>query len=95
MKRPHFVPLLLATYLIMPPPVVAGTRFQINFSAPLSRWVELRRFNSASECDTALAVYRHKPAGGLPMMLEDRQQAIAAMWASRCISAKDPRLKGN
>lgn len=96
MEGHHFVALLLAaTYLIMPPPEVAGTRFQMNFSAPLSKWVELRRFNSASECDTAIDIYRHRPAGGLPAMLESKQQAMAAMRAARCISSKDPRLNGN
>jgi len=96
MNRHHLAAVLLAaTYLIMPPPEVAGTRFRINFSAPLSRWVELRRFNSPSECDGAIDNYSHKPAGGLPAMLESKQQAIAAMRAARCISASDPRLNGN
>jgi hypothetical protein len=55
----------------------------------------LRRFNSPSECDGAIDNYSHKPAGGLPAMLESKQQAIAAMRAARCISASDPRLNGN
>jgi hypothetical protein len=71
--------LLAATYLIMPPAEEAGTRFRINFSAPPSGWVELRRFNSASECAAAIDTYRHRPAGGLPAMLGSKQQAIAAM----------------
>jgi len=30
-------PVLLITYLIMPPPKLSGNNFQINFSAPLSK----------------------------------------------------------
>ncbi len=96
MKCHHLAALVLAAaYLLMPPPEVAGDHFQINFSAPLSKWVELRRFNSASECETARQVYRQRPAGGLPAMLDSRQQAAAAMRAARCISTDDYRLKGN
>ena len=90
MKRHHIPALLLtASYLIMPAPESAGTRFRINFSAPVSRWVELRRFNSTTECDAAAHIYRQRPAGGLPAMLESKQQAIAAMQAAKCISTKD------
>jgi hypothetical protein len=84
MKSHMFAALLLAaSYLLMPPPEEAGTRFQINWSAPLSKWVELRRFNSASGCNAALHFYRERPAGGLPAMLESKQQAIAAMRAAK------------
>ncbi len=93
--RGHVVLLLLAAaYLLMPPPEAVRNRFQIDFSAPLSRWVELRRFNSVTGCERARETYRRKPAGGLPAMLESRPQAEAAMCAAKCISIHDPRLHG-
>lgn len=94
MKSPYVAGLVLAAvYLLMPPPDVAGDHFRINFSAPLSGWVELRRFNS--ECNTALEAYRRKPAGGLPAMLESKLEAMDAMRAAKCISTNDRRLNKN
>jgi hypothetical protein len=84
---------LLATYLIMPPPKFVGDHFQTNFAAPLSKWDEIRLFNSDAECETALEAYRKKPPGGLPAMLGSRADALSAMRAARCISTSDPRLK--
>jgi hypothetical protein len=94
MKCNHLAaPLLVAAYLLMPPPEVAGDHFHINFSAPLAKWAEVRRFNSMAACESARQVYRQKPLGGLPAMLESRQEALAAMRAAKCVSANDPRLK--
>ena len=84
---------LFATYLMMPPPKLAGDHFQIDFTAPLSKWDQLRLFNSDSECEAALESYRRKPPGGLPAVLGSRTDAAAAMRAARCISTRDPRLK--
>jgi hypothetical protein len=84
---------LVATYLIMPPPKFAGDHFQINFSAPLSKWDQLRLFNSDEECEAARESYRQKPPGGLPAMLGSRADALSAIRAARCVSTKDPRLK--
>jgi hypothetical protein len=94
MKCNHLAaPLLVAAYLLMPPPEVAGDHFHINFSAPLAKWTEVRRFNSMAACERARQVYQQKPLGGLPAMLESRQEALAAMRAAKCVSANDPRLK--
>jgi hypothetical protein len=84
---------LFATYLIMPPPKFVGDTFQINFAAPLSKWDQLRLFNSEAECEAALETYRHKPPGGLRAMLGSRAEALSAMRAARCISTHDPSLK--
>jgi hypothetical protein len=84
---------LLATYLMMPPPRLVGDHFQINFSAPLSEWDQLRLFNSDAECEAALDGYRREPPGGLPGMLDSRTDAVYAMRAAKCISTRDPRLK--
>jgi hypothetical protein len=95
MKCNHLAALLLvAAYLLMPPPDgVARDHFHINFSAPLAKWAEVRRFNSMAACESARQVYRQKPLGGLPTMLESRQEALAAMRVAKCVSANDPRLK--
>jgi hypothetical protein len=69
---------LLATYLMMPPPRVVGDHFQTTFAAPLSEWVQLRLFDSDAECEAALGSYRQKPPGGLPAMLGSRTDAISA-----------------
>ena len=84
---------LLATFLMMPPPRVVADHFEINFVAPLSQWDQVRLFNSDEECEAALASYRQKPLGGLPAMLGSRADAISAMRAAKCISTRDPRLK--
>jgi hypothetical protein len=84
---------LLATYLMVPPPKLADDHFQINFSAPLSKWDQLRLFNSDAECEAALERYRQKPPGGLPLLLGSRADALTAMRAAQCVSTDDPRLK--
>ena len=92
MKCNHLAaPLLVAAYLLMPQPKVTGDHFQINFSAPLAKWAEVRRFNSMAACESARQVYRQKPLGGLPTMLESRQEALAAMRAAKmCLSQRPP-----
>jgi hypothetical protein len=94
MVRYHLAAMvLLATYLMMPPPRLVGDHFQINFSEPISEWDQLRLFKSAEECETALDSYRQVPPGGLPIMLGSRTEALSAMRAARCVSTRDPRLK--
>jgi hypothetical protein len=83
---------VLATYLMIPPPKLSGDNFQINFSAPLSKWDQLRRFDSDADCEAVLEHYRHKPPGGLSAMLGGRSEAAAAMRAARCVPSHDPSL---
>jgi hypothetical protein len=94
MKRDYVSTLLLSIYLLMPPTKLAVDHLRINFSAPLSKWVEVRRFNSTSECENALENYRQNPPGGLSAVLESRQRALAAMKVAKCVSSHDPRLNG-
>ncbi len=56
--------LLAAAYLLMPPPEAVTNRFRIDFSAPLSTWAELRRFDSIAACERARKSYQRTPAGG-------------------------------
>jgi len=94
MMRHHLAAtVLFATYLMMPPPKLARDHFQINFAAPLSKWDQLRLFNSDAECEAALQTYRQKPPGGLPAMLGSRADATSAMQAAKCVSTSDPNLK--
>src|ERR1700722_16787703 len=94
MKCNHLAALLLvAAYLLMPPPKETGDSFHINFSAPLAKWAEVRRFNSMAACEGAIQAYRQKSLGGLPAMLESREEALAAMRAAQCVPANAPRLK--
>lgn len=93
MRHHLAVIILLATYLMMPPPRPVGDHFQIDFSAPLSQWDQLRLFNSGEECEAALESYRQQPPGGLPAMLGSRADAISAMRAAKCIWTHDRRLK--
>ena len=94
MARHYFAAMVLfATYLMIPPPRVVGDQFQLNFSAPLAKWDQLRLFNSDAECEAALDRYRQKPPGGLTDMLGSRTEAVSAMRAAKCISTRDPRLK--
>lgn len=83
---------LLSIYLIMPPPKLSGDNFQANFSAPLSKWTQLRRFNSDAECEAALEHYRHKPPGSLTNMFGSKAEAAAAMRAARCVPSSEPSL---
>jgi hypothetical protein len=83
---------LLATYLMMPPPRVVGDHFQTTFAPPLSEWVQLRLFDSDAECEAALGSYRQKPPGGLPHASQQNGRDLC-MRAAKCISTRDPRLK--
>jgi hypothetical protein len=80
---------LFATYLLVPPPKLADDHFQINFAAPLSKWDQLRLFNSDAECEAALESYRQKPPGGLPAMLGSK--ADRALRDARRQMHFDPR----
>jgi hypothetical protein len=94
MVRHYFAAMVLfATYLMIPPSRVVGDQFQLNFSAPLSKWDQLRLFNSDAECEAALGRYRREPPGGLTDMLGSRTDSISAMRVAKCISTRDPRLK--
>ena len=78
---------------MMPPPRPVGDHFQIDFSAPLSKWDQLRLLNSDTECEAALESYRQQPPGGLPAMLRSKADAISAMRAAKCVSTRDLHLK--
>jgi hypothetical protein len=95
MHRYYLTAMLLAGwYLMVPPPKVFVDHFEINFSAPLYKWTQLRRFDSASQCDAARQFYANHPED-LSHILDSREQATAAMRAAKCLSTRDPRLQQN
>jgi hypothetical protein len=85
---------LVGWFLMMPPPRTVGDHFETNFSAPLSKWTRLRRFDLQSQCESAREAYRQKPTGNLVIML-GAVEAQATTKASQCVASDDPRLKVN
>jgi hypothetical protein len=95
MRLRHAAALALAAwFLMMPPPKPVGDHFVSNFSAPLSKWTRVRRFDLQSQCETTRAAYQQKPTGNLVIML-GAAEAQATTKASQCVAGDDPRLKEN
>jgi hypothetical protein len=94
MKRHLAAFALVGWFLMMPPPRTVGDHFETNFSAPLSKWTRLRRFDLQSQCESAREAYRQKPTGNLVIML-GAAEAQATTKASQCVASDDPRLKVN
>jgi hypothetical protein len=95
MKLHHAAAFALAAwFLMMPPPRPVGDHFETNFSAPLSKWTRVRRFDLQSQCETTREAYRQKPTGNLVIMLGEAK-AQATSKASQCVASDDPRLKGD
>jgi hypothetical protein len=93
MKFRHLAALaLVGWYLMMPPPRTVGDHFETNFSAPLSKWTKIRRFDLQSQCETTREAYQQKPTGNLVDML-GAAQAQATTQAAKCVATDDPRLK--
>ncbi|MGA6972363.1 MAG: hypothetical protein WBY93_12080 [Candidatus Binatus sp.] len=93
MKPRHAAALaFVAWYLMMPPPRPVGDHFETNFSAPLSKWTKVRRFDLQSRCETVREAYQQKPTDNLVIML-GTAEAQATTKASLCIAGDDPRLK--
>lgn len=95
MKLHHAAEFALAAwFLMMPPPRPVADHFKTNFSAPLSKWTRVRRFDLQSQCETSREAYQQKPTGNLVIML-GATEAQATTKASQCVAGDDPRLKGN
>ncbi len=84
---------LLGWYLMIAPPRAASVGFDPDFSAPLTDWVRLRLFDSASECQASKQDYARKPPETLPFMLDGMKDARATMNSAQCVATSDPRLK--
>jgi hypothetical protein len=95
MKLHHAAAFALAAwFLMMPPPKPVGDHFVTNFSAPLSKWTMVRRFDLQSQCETVREAYQKKPTGNLVIMLGAAEAQVTTK-ASQCVAGDDPRLKGD
>jgi hypothetical protein len=83
---------LIGWYLMIPPPRQIDSKLQINYTAPIEKWVQLRLFDSRSECEAARSAYAKNPPGGIADMLSSKAEERAVMQAARCIAASDPRI---
>ena len=64
-----------------------------NFSAPLSKWTRVRRFDLQSQCEAPREAYQQKPTGNLVIML-GAAQAQATTKASQCVAGDNARTQG-
>ena len=75
--------LVLGWYLMAPPKVAVGNgAVTWDMNAPLSRWMIIRAFNSASECQDFRAAYD-----------EEMSRIRPIFDVSQCIATDDPRLR--
>jgi hypothetical protein len=85
---------LVGWYLLVPP---SRPNYEVDQSAPLSRWAQDASFDTASECEhnrqemiESLASHKVKN------MSVEMQNGNARIYAlSRCIATDDPRLNSN
>jgi hypothetical protein len=77
---------------MIPPPRQIDSKLQINYTAPIEKWVQLRLFDSRSECEAARSAYAKNPPGGIADMLSSKAKERAVMQAARCIAASDPGI---
>jgi hypothetical protein len=93
MKPRHAAALaLVGWYLMLPPWRVIGGEVRSSVPDPdasLSKWINVRNFDTAASCDHALMQFLDAAGDGEP--LSDRNRARFA----RCIATDDPRLKPN
>lgn len=76
---------MLAWYALIPPLAADG---EVDPRAPLSRWEQLRAFDTAEACEqTTMGYVRRLADGGDFATYRQAQYA-------RCIHASDPRLGG-
>lgn len=87
MKLCHAAALVLVGWYLMMPPLNRNLPDGVDTDAPLSRWVYLGSFDTASECNefALRSASEYKAAG-------DKESEIL-MFLDRCIATDDPRLK--
>lgn len=77
---------LLAWYALLPP-LVGG---QVDPMARLSRWEQLRAFDTAEDCEKMTTSYARQMAAQTDNAV---RQAFRQVQYVRCVSASDPRLR--
>ena len=104
MKIGHAAPLLLIGWILLVPPD-STIPHSVDSAAPISRWRDIAEFDSASDCQTAVAALQKRnpdipvpldPTGELRRFQRrqpaDPQLALARVGNATCIASDDPRL---
>lgn len=86
MKRWATITAVLAWYALLPP-LVGG---QVDPTARLSRWEQLRAFDTAEDCEKMTTAYQKKMAAQTDNAV--RQQFRQVQYV-RCVHVSDPRLR--
>jgi hypothetical protein len=102
MRLSHTVTLALVGWYLMIPPLAGPGK--LDTSAPLSKWEQDSAHDSAAECEQLREGMRYA-AGACLSMISDATENEPAKETlkfnreryvnARCISADDPRLKGD
>jgi hypothetical protein len=91
MKPHHAVALALVGWYLMVPPMYAPNH-EVDFNAPLAKWVIIDSFDTASECGVYANHWQsHFPYEGDPAK---RTAVKSRLKAAICVSTDDPRLRG-
>jgi hypothetical protein len=92
-KGHHAAALALVGWYLMVPP--NSSIYTLDVKAPISKWKDFKVFDSARQCESALAEYRAKfdrdEGDALPAV---RAEGIEEFRVAQCVSTEDPRLKG-
>ena len=92
---------LVGWYLMVPPtrwslsepPSVARNSTTMDPSDPLSKWVVIASFDSASKCEDEKITFWRKSEADLDSVDPDRRVWAEAAREARCLATDDPRLK--
>jgi hypothetical protein len=87
MKLYHAAALTLAGWYLMTPPLKAGGRYDT--AAPLSKWRVESGFGSGQDCRKTIADLSQRASA------QGRQDDAQELKVAKCVSADDPRIKGD
>jgi hypothetical protein len=95
MNLRHAAALALVGWYLMTPPM---GKYGPNEMAPLSRWEHPYTFDSARDCESALAASRKCEALGIAAVevqhgLQDEETPLLLTIDWKCLTSDDPRLK--
>lgn len=76
-------------YALIPPLMPDG---RVDLAAPLARWEQLRAFDTADACEKVAITYAQQLADQTDAIARARYRQVQYV---RCVSAADPRLRGD
>jgi hypothetical protein len=101
MKLRHVAALaLVGWYLMLAPPYQDSSgHVGLGYGAPLSKWINLRAFETADQCE----VYKPIARKSLKSQIDAQSNKTADYWpevfgsfaTTQCVATDDPRLKPN